>query len=40
MWWNESASIYEDIVDATTNIDKVSFKHYPREANKVAHGLV
>jgi hypothetical protein len=38
-WWMDSAAIYVDIVDTTITIDKVSFKHYRREANKVAHDL-
>jgi ribonuclease HI len=39
MWWSDSAAIYADILDATTTIDKVIFKHCSREANKVAHDL-
>ena len=38
-WWNDSAAIFADIVDICSNIDRVTFKHIPREANKVAHEL-
>jgi ribonuclease HI len=39
IWWNEAASIFADIVDSTTTIGEVTFKHCPREANNVAHEL-
>jgi hypothetical protein len=38
-WWSESAAIFADIVDLASNIDKLEFKHIPREANMVAHEI-
>jgi ribonuclease HI len=38
-WWSESAPIFADIVDLASNIDKLEFKHIPREANLVAHEI-
>jgi hypothetical protein len=37
VWWNESASIFADIVDITSSTNKLIFKHCSREANKVAY---
>jgi hypothetical protein len=34
-WWGES--IFADCVDLAALIDQVSFKHYPRQANGIAH---
>jgi ribonuclease HI len=39
IWWGESAAIFADCVDLAALIDKVSFKHCPREANEVAHEI-
>jgi ribonuclease HI len=38
-WWGESSAIFAGCVDLASLIDKVSFKHCPREANKVAHDI-
>jgi hypothetical protein len=38
-WWNESVAIFVDCIDLVSQIDKISFKVYPREANQVAHEL-
>jgi hypothetical protein len=38
-WWGESAAIFADCVDLAALIDKVAFKHCPREANEVAHEI-
>jgi ribonuclease HI len=38
-WWGESSSIFADCVDLASQIDKVSFKHCPREVNEVAHDI-
>jgi ribonuclease HI len=38
-WWNESAAVYADCIDLSSSIGTVKFKHYPREANHVAHEL-
>jgi ribonuclease HI len=39
VWWNESIAIFADCVDLVSQIGSVSFKHYLREANEVAHEL-
>ena len=38
-WWNESVAVFADCVDLVAQIGSVTFKHCPREANKVAHEL-
>jgi hypothetical protein len=38
-WWGETSAIFADCVDLAALIDEVSFHHYPREANEVAHEL-
>jgi hypothetical protein len=38
-WWSEASAVYADCVDLSTAIGSVSFKHCPREANKVAHEI-
>jgi hypothetical protein len=38
-WWGESSAIFADCVDLASLIDKVSFKHCPIEANKIAHEI-
>jgi hypothetical protein len=39
-WGMMFTAIYADCVDLDTSIGVVSFKFYPREANKTAHELV
>jgi ribonuclease HI len=39
IWWNESVAVFADIVDISSSLDKVIFKHCARNANKVAHEL-
>jgi transcriptional/translational regulatory protein YebC/TACO1 len=38
-WWSAEAAIYSDCIDMVANIGCVSFRHVPRDANQVAHGL-
>jgi hypothetical protein len=38
-WWGESTAIYVDCIDIAASIGNVSFHHFIREANKVAHSL-
>jgi hypothetical protein len=38
-WWGESSAILADCVNLAALVGNVSFKHCPREANKVAHEL-
>ena len=38
-WWNEPAAIFADCVDIMLQIGTASYKHCPREANKVSHDL-
>jgi hypothetical protein len=36
---SEASAIFADCMDLSTSIGNVSFKHCPREPNKVAHEL-
>jgi ribonuclease HI len=38
-WWSEESAVFADCVDLSSSIGVVSFKHCPREANRVAHEL-
>jgi hypothetical protein len=35
-WWSEASAVYANCVDISIAIGSVSFKHCPREVNKVA----
>jgi hypothetical protein len=38
-WWSEESAVFADCVDLFSSIGEVSFKHCPREANRVAHEI-
>jgi ribonuclease HI len=38
-WWGEESAIFADCVDLASFIDKIQYRHCPREANEVAHEI-